>query len=300
MEDRPLHPGLLARRRPCPTKVLHARSVVAEEQGAHHAAGLLLDVPTSGKLALEHLAQLGSDREHSPLEVLRLAGVRPEPARLKVNGATQSTQTGDLDLANTFTIELWVKPDNAARVDPRQDFVSKWGTGTEASFALWLRDRTVRLSTRQEPTNTVTYGVKQLADGIWQHVAVTFDNGTVRIYVDGELDVETTGNLAPQNSATPLSLGRQDAPSFTCCYYDGVMDEVRIWSVARTQRDIQKNMEKKINTQQLPADLLAYWRMDEGAGDNAFDLTLNGFDMRLGNAVGSDAADPVWVSPGMP
>ena len=70
---------------------------------------------------------------------------------LEFNGTTQSTQTGDLDLGSTFTIELWVKPDNAARVNPRQDFVSKWGTGTEASFALWLRERTVRLLPERSP-----------------------------------------------------------------------------------------------------------------------------------------------------
>ena len=139
----------------------------------------------------------------------------------------------------------------------------------------------------------------RLADGVWQHVAAVFDNGTVRLYIDGKLDVKTTGNVAPQNSATPLSLGRQDAPSFTCCYYDGTMDEVRIWSVARSQRDIQRNMGKKINTKRLPAGLIAYWRMDEGDRDTAFDLTGNGHDMELGNDSGN-AGDPTWVTPGMP
>ena len=124
--------------------------------------------------------------------------------------------------------------------------------------------------------------------------------GSAAKHVDGDLDVQTTGNVAPQNSATPLSLGRQNAPSFTCCYYDGVMDEVRIWSVARTQREIQKSMTKKVNTNRLPAGLVAYWRMDEGTGDVALDLTGNGHDMRLGNSVGSDAGDPTWVTPGMP
>jgi hypothetical protein len=36
------------------------------------------------------------------------------------------------------------------------------------------------------------------------------------------------------------------------------MDEVRIWSVALSQREIQKNMGKKLNTQTLPAGLIAY------------------------------------------
>lgn len=217
---------------------------------------------------------------------------------LQFNGSSQSTQNGDLDLGSTFTIELWIKPDAVERINPRQDFVSKWGTGAEASYAFWLRDRTIRLSTRVEPTNTVTFGQTQLVNGVWQHIAAVFDNGNVRLYVNGELDVETMGNFTPQNTPTPLSLGRQDAPSFTCCYYDGIMDEVRIWNVARTQAEIQKKMNKHVSRNSR--GLMAYWRMDEGAGDTAFDLTGNGHDMRLGNAAGADAGDPVWVSPGMP
>ncbi|MFQ5790543.1 MAG: LamG domain-containing protein [Acidobacteriota bacterium] len=219
---------------------------------------------------------------------------------LQFNGSTQSTQNDDLDLGSTFTIELWIKPDDVERIDPRQDFVSKWGTGAEASYAFWLRGSTIRLSTRVEPTNTVTFGQTLLQNGVWQHIAAVFNNGTVRLYVNGVLDVETMGNFTPQNTPTPLSLGRQDAPSFTCCYYDGIMDEVRIWSVARSQKEIQKKMNKQLNTNRLPAGLIAYWRMDEGSGDTAFDLTGNGHDMRLGNASGADAGDPVWVSPGKP
>jgi hypothetical protein len=195
---------------------------------------------------------------------------------LEFDGASTGTWTADasaLDLGSTWTIELWVKPDDAARIDPRQDFVSKWGLGTEASYAFWLRGRTIRLSSRQDPTgNTSTYGVTELADGIWQHVAAVFDNGTVRLYVDGQLDVETTGNFVPQNSVTVLSLGRMLTPRQTTgAWYDGTMDEVRIWSVALSQREIQKNMG---------------------------DLTGNGHDMQLGNAVGSDTGDPLWVTEG--
>ena len=59
-------------------------------------------------------------------------------------------------------------------------------------------------------------------------------------------------------------------------------------------------MPKKVNTNRLPAGLVAYWWMDEGTGDVALDLTGNGHHMRLWNSVGSDPGDPTWVTPGMP
>lgn len=219
-------------------------------------------------------------------------------AALQLDGVQQSTQTPDapgLDLGNTWTIELWINPNDVDRVNPRQDFVSKWGSGTSASYALWLRDRTIRLSTRQEPTNTVSFGLLPLSNGVWQHIAAVFDNGTVRLYVNGVLDVETAGNFAPQNSATFLSLGAEQS---AINFYDGTLDEVRIWNVARSQGAIALSMFEKIDP--LTAGLVAYWRMDEGTGDTAFDLTGNGHDMQLGNAVGADAGDPTWVTPGRP
>ena len=222
-------------------------------------------------------------------------------AALQFDGSQQSAQTPDaagLDLSNTWTIELWVRPDDVGRVNPRQDFVSKWGTGAEASYAFWLRDGTIRLSTRQEPENTTIASVGSLTNAVWQHVAVTFDNGEIRLYINGQLDSSDTGFNIPQNSTTPLSLGRQDAPSLTCCHYDGTMDEVRIWSVERSASQIATFKDFQVDP--FTPGLVAYWRMDEGTGDTAVDLTGNGHDMRLGNAAGADAGDPTWVTPGQP
>jgi len=216
--------------------------------------------------------------------------------------AAQGTETpdaNDLDLGPTFTFEAWVKPFNAT--GGIQHIVSKWGSGTDASYNFGIRSGPVQMNTRAEGANSVNVGLTTLQDNVWQHVAATFDNGEVRLYINGELDNVIPGARVPQNSATVVSLGRQKALSgFIGQQYDGIMDEVRIWSTARSQREIQKNMNKKLNLKRLPAGLIAYWQLDEGSGDIASDASGSGHDMRLGDAVGSDAADPAWVSPGKP
>ena len=222
-------------------------------------------------------------------------------AALQFDGAQQSAQTPDapgLDLSNTWTIELWVRPEDVDRIDPRQDFVSKWSSGTQASYDLWLRGGTVRLSTRQEPENTTIESTGTLTNGVWQHVAVTFNNGEVRLYINGQLDNWDTGFNVPQNSATPLSLGAEHSPSYNGKYYQGTMDEVRIWNVVRSPSQIATFKDFQVDPS--TPGLVAYWRLDEGSGDVASDLTGNGHDMQLGNASGPDAGDPTWVMPGMP
>ncbi len=116
-----------------------------------------------------------------------------------------------------------------------------------------------------------------VADGAWHHVAVTWQegDGSFTIYVDGLRVFE--GNLGqgqPLGSQGTMVLGdEQDCVGG--CYdpnqaFIGVMDELRVWEVVRSQEEIQANM-----FQQLTGDepgLVGYWRFDEGEGDVAGDL----------------------------
>jgi hypothetical protein len=213
--------------------------------------------------------------------------------------ATQTPDANDLDLGNTFTIELWINPANPS--GPRQDLVSKWGAGTEASYDLWTGERGpyLILSTRQEPTNTVAQSTTALVANVWQHVAVVFNYPNVTFYINGAVAGGQGGMFTPQPTVSPLSLGREfSASGFRCCYYQGLMDEVRMWSVARTQAQIQATMNTKLRG--IEAGLTAYWPMDEGSGQFAADVSSNGHSMQLGESSSPDVVDPTWVSPGKP
>ena len=224
-------------------------------------------------------------------------------AALQFDGATQSTITpdaDDLDLTTAFTIEMWIKPADAA--GSLQHLLSKWGCCTEASYHLALtnefgKDGGLQLGTRSGGLNSFLLSNTLLQDGVWQHVAATFDNGEGKLYINGLLDAVQAGMRVPQVSPTLVSLARQKSlDGFIGKYYNGLMDEVRVWSVARTAVEIAANMNVKLTGNE--PGLVAYWPMDEGTGDLAADFTGKGHDMQLGNAAGADAGDPVWVSPG--
>ena len=66
--------------------------------------------------------------------------------------------------------------------------------------------------------------------------------------------------------------------------FHGQIDEVRLWRVARSQTQIEADMNKEVdpNTQSLGG----YWKFNEGQGTTIHDATVNHNDGVLKNNVG--------------
>ena len=101
----------------------------------------------------------------------------------------------------------------------------------------------------------------------WRHVAGTYDGTNVALYVDGELRASVAATNALGVASRPLTIGhsvRQNA------YFEGQIDEVRLWNVARTEAEIAGNMRRAI--QGCEEGLAASYPLDEGAGGYVRDV----------------------------
>ena len=79
--------------------------------------------------------------------------------------------------------------------------------------------------------------------GRWHHVAATYDNETMRLYLDGK-EVATLERGGPVNpSGAQLCLGSY-APSHPRAFFQGALDEVRIWDRALSAEEIAKQAAK--------------------------------------------------------
>ncbi len=95
----------------------------------------------------------------------------------------------------------------------------------------------------------------------WYHVAGVYDGTTMRIYVNGQLEGTSTaesGNIYYLNSWLALGMYKDDNEANS---FPGTIDEVRVWNVARTQAEIQANMNNAIVPQ---AGLVAYYKLNHG------------------------------------
>jgi len=111
----------------------------------------------------------------------------------------------------------------------------------------------------------------------WYHIAGTYDGQAVRYYVNGCLVIQTpwTGNLYQNDLIT--SIGNQS--SCLCESYMGMIDEVRIWNVCRSQTDIAANMLSLPNPT-TQTGLQAYYKFNGNyvneQGDNRWNGTASG------------------------
>ncbi len=107
----------------------------------------------------------------------------------------------------------------------------------------------------------------------WHHAAATYDGTTWRLYLDGVLDQTTViGGFTPrsdsiQHAAIGSALNSTGVPNG---FFDGAIDEVRIWDRALTLAEIQTNANQQITS---ASNLVARWGLNEGAGIAVGDST---------------------------
>jgi hypothetical protein len=80
------------------------------------------------------------------------------------------------------------------------------------------------------------------AAGSWRHVAVTYGGGTLSLYVDSILvdSIPATGNIC--TSSAPFQLGSFSQGD---AFFDGALDEVRIYDRALSAGEILSHFERR-------------------------------------------------------
>ena len=181
-----------------------------------------------------------------------------------------------LDLQYPLTIEAWVKrgaggSENAILFE-KGDYYSYMfqfvGSGEEAPLK-------VKLYT----DFTSNSGIRA---GEWTHLAVTYDGTQASLYINGVLDATKAITSQLKTNSQPLRFGTNIAENDN--FFQGEIDELRIWNVARSKADLEQNFLNPIVGNE--AGLVAYWRFNETGGSVAYSAALGPHKVELtGNAV---------------
>jgi len=222
-------------------------------------------------------SKLENQNEHS----LDFDGV-DDYVNITANSAFNFTTPG-------FTIEAWIKPDV---VTGSQNIFDKTDSAGSNGYRISLLNTGLRVTFWR--VVDIDSSVVSFTAGTWQHIAVVFDsNQDIVIYKNGVL-VETVSNSSnPISSLSPQSIGRAQKTGSEG-YFDGLIDEVRIWNVARSATEIAENYNKRVSDNS--AGLVGYWKFDQGSGTTAFDSSDTGADGTLINGTAwSTDIQPIYT-----
>lgn len=197
-----------------------------------------------------------------------------------------TTFPGILGGSTPITVEAWIKSYSGNG----EQVITAWGSDVSPGnrFTFRLKDINGTADVlRIENKGGGLDGTINVGDSTWHHVAVVYNpssSNPYKLYVDGTLDTEGTisTTLNVQQSIN-LRIGRRIHATYTG-YFDGEIDEVRVWDIARSATDLQADMNSEFCS--IPSNLVAYFRLNDGAaGGNNNGVNTTSDD--ISNAVGT-------------
>ncbi len=155
------------------------------------------------------------------------------------NDRIDIVDSNTLDLTSGMTLEAWVRP--TANSSYRTVVLKEYPA--ELAYSLYAADSDhgARASGWIRVANISRYadGTASLPLNVYSHIAVTYNGSALVFYVNGVATKSTavTGNI--QTSSLPLRIGGN---TIWGEYFQGQIDEVRVYNRALTQSEIQQDM----------------------------------------------------------
>ncbi len=187
-------------------------------------------------------------------------GTAPFNASLDLSSGTNYIETNydGITGKNDRTIETWIKTSN-------EGTILSWGkTGSNGKNWKVAVEPTGELSVRVKGGYRI--GTEKVNDNEWHHIAIVLvDDGSPNanelvFYIDGELETYSDTDGQAINTATGgfLELGSFNGEEV----FSGLIDELRIWSVARSQGDISSTMGYELLGSEIGLEL--YYNFNSG------------------------------------
>ncbi|WP_345884101.1 Ig-like domain-containing protein [Shewanella algae] len=189
-------------------------------------------------------------------------------------------------LANdsTFTLEMWANFSSTSGIINLMDITGSLDAG---GFIIYNNTMTVDLSgdfSSLTQSNPIT-----ISTNVWYHFAFVFNNGQWDFYLDGQatgIGVADMGgnNTVPDYQAANVNnlvAGRQNHGAVN--NFTGKIDDIRLWSTARTQTEIQNNRQLELAGNET--GLIGYWKLNETSGTVVNDSQTNGSILQ-GSSIG--------------
>lgn len=176
--------------------------------------------------------------------------------------ASSVVVTNEMDMTMEFWFKAAKKPNQVMfsngkgdLSDPTPPYNNIWVVGSDDLGKLYVLNNGKKLSV-----------TKEVFDNEWHHLAVVVNRvANTSVYVDGNVEAFDLSSNFGGLSGAKMSLG---ASMFTSAgntnynnYFEGKIDEFRIWKLARTRKLLEMDMNSKLKGDEK--GLLAYYPFDK-------------------------------------
>lgn len=220
-----------------------------------------------------------------------------------VNDIVQIANHASLNIAKKFTIEFWLKTaqptQNWGRILEKgmwdEYSISFYGTKAKMCAALVtpVPGSYARMTVTHGPSTTA------LAANSWYHVAMTYDGSTAKLFINGKEEFsKALAQVTPRSLTKALIIGAARQNDTIEYPFKGVLDEIRLWNVARTAAQLQSTITASLTGTET--GLVAWYPLNEGTGQSVEDKSANTNNGTLGITAGVDPSDPAWVASDRP
>lgn len=157
-----------------------------------------------------------------------------------------------------YTVEAWVKPAAAGGT-----VVSRWAGSGQGGFQLKISNAGRVIL--EHSTGTALTSVQAIPAGTYAHIAASFNGSVATLHINGILSISAALGYTADGTAS-LRIGSAQSGGSV---FNGVIDEVRIWNRARTQKELAEERGYRLVGNE--PGLIAYYRLDEGSGTRVYD-----------------------------
>ena len=155
--------------------------------------------------------------------------------------------------------------------------------GIDTATGFLIADFEEAIGERNPGRNHPILGATLIENNVWYHAAVSYDGATWNLYLNGNLENQLfIGQLPQSMSIQHASVGSAlNSVGTPEGYFNGQLDEVRIWNFARSQNEIRQTMNAQIT--QPDSGLILRLGMNAVCGVAVVDGSGNGIISSLLN-----------------
>jgi len=195
-----------------------------------------------------------------------------------------ASQTG-LDITGDISGEAWVKLEQLpSTLGASMQIFSKDDTSGSRSYTFYIDTNDKLVFLYFDSSSNLTRSISNSAVvvggdvGNWVHVSFTADVSAqdIKMYKNGSTVADTNDFSAAssiRNGTDDFRIGARNVTGSIAEFFDGKIDDVRVWNDIRTADEIRGNMYKELEGTET--NLQGYWKFN----NNYLDSTSNGNDL---------------------